>query len=150
MRRTCKCHGLSGSCGLQTCWLRMPLFQDVGQRLKERYDGAVHVTSGNHEGSGMTPAAGVTFKYPESEDIVFSQELSNYCRPNPAEGVLGTKGRICDPDNASVGGCDILCCGRGYRTVRVKVVSNCNCKFIWCCEVKCESCRRNVTIRRCK
>lgn len=150
MRRSCKCHGLSGSCGLQTCWLRMPSFEDVGQRLKERYDGAVQVTVGNPEGSLMTPAAGLSFKDPESEDIVFSQHSPNYCRPNPADGVLGTKGRICDPRNIGVGGCDILCCGRGYRTKRVKVVSYCRCKFFWCCEVKCDSCKRTQIVYSCK
>ena len=46
MRTECKCHGLSGSCTLRTCWRKMPLFRDVGNRLKEKFDGAAKVIPG--------------------------------------------------------------------------------------------------------
>lgn len=38
-------------------------------------------------------------------------------------------------------GCNLLCCGRGYNTHQFNHVSHqCNCKFHWCCEVKCQTC----------
>lgn len=43
MRVECKCHGLSGSCTLRTCWWRMPAFREVGDRLRDRFEGAAKV-----------------------------------------------------------------------------------------------------------
>ncbi|XP_036332207.1 troponin C-like, partial [Rhagoletis pomonella] len=37
-------------------------------------------------------------------------------------------------------GCGILCCGRGYNTKNIVVRERCNCKFHWCCQVKCDVC----------
>ena len=48
MRTECKCHGLSGSCTLRTCWRKLPIFHDVATRLKEKFDGAAKVIPGSH------------------------------------------------------------------------------------------------------
>lgn len=54
--------------------------------------------------------------------------------------ILGTRGRQCNKTSHGIDGCRLLCCGRGYQT-RVRTVSEqCNCKFEWCCTVKCETC----------
>lgn len=45
MQVECKCHGVSGSCELRTCWKVMPPFRRVGIVLKERFDGATEVRS---------------------------------------------------------------------------------------------------------
>ncbi|KAG5898711.1 hypothetical protein JTB14_020905 [Gonioctena quinquepunctata] len=47
MRKECKCHGMSGSCTVKTCWMRLPPFRAVGDLLKDRYDGASHITAAN-------------------------------------------------------------------------------------------------------
>lgn len=39
----CKCHGISGSCAMRTCWRAMKDFRRVGTFLKKRYNGAVKV-----------------------------------------------------------------------------------------------------------
>ncbi|XP_066253859.1 protein Wnt-1 [Euwallacea similis] len=47
MRQECKCHGMSGSCTMKTCWMRLSTFRAIGDLLKDRYDGATHVTGHN-------------------------------------------------------------------------------------------------------
>lgn len=47
MRQECKCHGMSGSCTVKTCWMRLPNFRMVGDNLKDRFDGASRVQVSN-------------------------------------------------------------------------------------------------------
>lgn len=47
MRQECKCHGMSGSCTVKTCWMRLPTFRVVGDNLKDRFDGATRVMVSN-------------------------------------------------------------------------------------------------------
>lgn len=47
MRQECKCHGMSGSCTVKTCWMRLPNFRLVGDNLKDRFDGASRVMVSN-------------------------------------------------------------------------------------------------------
>ena len=49
MRQECKCHGMSGSCTVKTCWMRLPNFRVVGDNLKDRFDGASRVMVSNAE-----------------------------------------------------------------------------------------------------
>ena len=44
MRMQCRCHGVSGSCELKTCWRTMPSFAQVGDYLKQKYENAVQVS----------------------------------------------------------------------------------------------------------
>lgn len=43
MQINCKCHGVSGSCELKTCWRAIPAFKIVGQILKDKFDAATEV-----------------------------------------------------------------------------------------------------------
>ncbi|XP_058802670.1 protein Wnt-10a isoform X2 [Phymastichus coffea] len=47
MQIRCKCHGMSGSCELKTCWKVVPDFRIVGRTLKNRFRNAVAVTQSN-------------------------------------------------------------------------------------------------------
>ncbi|CAG5128214.1 unnamed protein product, partial [Candidula unifasciata] len=147
MRKECKCHGLSGSCALKTCWKKMPPFRDVGSRLKERFDGAIRVIISN-DGKNIIPD-GVTIKPPSQQDLVYSDPSPDFCKRSKKVGSLGTKGRECDPDSMGVGGCDLLCCNRGYSKTQVKVRENCKCRFMWCCEVICETCESTKIVHQC-
>ncbi|XP_011504792.1 PREDICTED: protein Wnt-10a [Ceratosolen solmsi marchali] len=47
MQVRCKCHGMSGSCELKTCWKVVPDFRIVGRTLKNRFRNAVAVAQSN-------------------------------------------------------------------------------------------------------
>lgn len=147
MRTECKCHGLSGSCTLKTCWRKMPIFRHVGIILKQKFDGAIQVQSSN-DGKRLETVLD-TLKPPAKADIVYSEKSPLFCKRNRKIGSLGTKGRECIPDSMGVGGCDLLCCQRGYSTHKMTIRDNCKCRFIWCCDVRCETCMREKTIYRC-
>lgn len=65
-------------------------------------------------------------------------------------GSLGTAGRVCSKTSRGMDGCDVMCCGRGYDTTRVTRITKCECKFQWCCSVKCKDCEETVDVHTCK
>jgi wnt family. len=148
MRTDCKCHGLSGSCAMRTCWRKMPAFRDVGNRLKERFDGAAKVIPSN-DGHSFIPE-GDTIKPPDRGDLVYSEDSPDFCKPNRKTGSLGTQGRQCNATSPGVEGCELLCCGRGYDTRQIREKINCRCRFKWCCEVTCDTCSFKTAINTCR
>ncbi|KAL9924951.1 protein wingless [Glossina fuscipes] len=229
MRQECKCHGMSGSCTVKTCWMRLANFRVIGDNLKDRFDGASRVMMTNSirpSGSANTianvspNAVGITtalspnavipnnydtdrmlndeqpikhhpnmaspnslpnphsisrnsirgrqrqgkknnryhfqlkplnpdHKPPGIKDIVYLEPSPSFCEKNLRLGIQGTHGRQCNDTSIGVDGCDLMCCGRGYRTQEVIVVERCACTFHWCCEVKCKLCRTKKTIHTC-
>ncbi|XP_022081377.1 protein Wnt-5b-like [Acanthaster planci] len=143
----CKCHGVSSSCSLKTCWLQLAEFHDVGAYLKDKYDGASRVRF-NKKGK-MEPYE-ARFNRPSKDDMVYLEESPDYCTYDPRAGSLGTVGRECVKTSMGTEGCDLMCCGRGYNSYTKEVVERCNCKFKWCCYVQCRKCRRTVDVHVCK
>jgi wingless-type MMTV integration site family protein 10 len=47
MQVRCKCHGMSGSCQLKTCWKSAPDFRVVGKALKQQFKRAILVDQSN-------------------------------------------------------------------------------------------------------
>lgn len=37
LRTDCKCHGVSGSCAMKTCWKTLPSFRVIGDVLMKKY-----------------------------------------------------------------------------------------------------------------
>uniref|UniRef100_A0A182LYH7 Protein Wnt n=1 Tax=Anopheles culicifacies TaxID=139723 RepID=A0A182LYH7_9DIPT len=200
MRQECKCHGMSGSCTMKTCWMRLNSFRTIGDILKDRFDGASRVmvsnslrstnvnenTLTNRAGSnnlktnansvgGASPNSVLSnsfharghqqrrvnrynfqlkpynpeHKPPGTKDLVYLEPSPGFCERNPRLGIQGTHGRQCNDTSIGVDGCDLMCCGRGYRTQEVTVVERCACTFHWCCEVKCKLCRTKKIIHTC-
>jgi len=143
----CKCHGVSGSCSTVTCWQRLPAFREVGDILKDKYDGATEVRVARR---GKLRARYRRYKRPTTDDLVYIQESPDYCRKNTTLGSSGTTGRACERSSQGTDGCGLLCCGRGYNTQHVTVEERCSCKFIWCCKVKCKTCVRSKIVHTCK
>ena len=51
MNRTCKCHGVSGSCSVRTCWHQLAAFSETAALIKRKYDAAVQVSAEIQENS---------------------------------------------------------------------------------------------------
>ncbi|RXG55842.1 Protein Wnt-5b [Armadillidium vulgare] len=146
-RVTCKCHGVSGSCSLITCWQQLAPFREIGSLLKGKYDGATEVRINRR---GKLQVRHPQFNVPTAEDLVYMAPSPDYCRRNRTVGSLGTHGRICNRTSMGMDGCDLLCCGRGYNSQRVTVRERCHCRFHWCCYVECKTCVKVVDLHTCK
>lgn len=202
---------MSGSCTIKTCWMRLASFRQIGDQLKDRFDGASRVMVGSptssqrinnnnnllssssvasinsnldnsnlnsisinsinaphsnrihhrstNSGSGnlnkrnrynfQLKPYNPEHKPPGKKDLVYLEASPSFCESNPRLGILGTHGRQCNESSMGVDGCDLMCCGRGYRTQEVTVVERCHCVFHWCCEVKCKLCKINKKINTC-
>lgn len=144
----CKCHGVSGSCSMKTCWLKLPSFREVGDYLKEKYDAAIEVRYESRQ--NQLRARHRRFSKPTKEDLIYIDDSPNYCAPHSELGLLGTQGRVCNKNSNGPDGCRIMCCGRGYFIQRSIREEKCKCKFQWCCSVKCETCITEVETYICK
>ncbi|XP_039213547.1 protein Wnt-5b isoform X2 [Crotalus tigris] len=143
----CKCHGVSGSCSLKTCWLQLADFRKVGDFLKEKYDSAAAMRIGR---KGKLELVNNRFNSPTPEDLVYIDSSPDYCLRNETTGSLGTQGRLCNKTSEGMDGCELMCCGRGYDQFKSVQVERCHCKFHWCCYVKCKKCTEIVDQYVCK
>ncbi|XP_014741507.1 PREDICTED: protein Wnt-11b-2-like [Sturnus vulgaris] len=146
----CKCHGVSGSCSVKTCWKGLPDLGEIASDLKSRYLAALKVT---HRLVGprkqLIPKEGDARPVAEM-DLVYLINSPDYCSPNPQLGSLGTQDRPCNRSSVGSGSCDLLCCGRGYNTYTEEVQERCHCRYRWCCSVVCRRCRRSLERHVCK
>lgn len=159
---------------MKTCWMKLPSFAEVAHRLRERFDGASKVIARNDGKSFMTE--GLSIKPPTKQDLVYTDESPDFCKPNPKTGSLGentkckaeipqlwlinaktlltfaipgVQNRECNITSSGEDGCDILCCTNGYQRSVTFVKSNCKCRFIWCCDVVCQTCTERRDIYTC-
>ncbi|XP_058455685.1 protein Wnt-5 [Malaya genurostris] len=146
-RIICKCHGVSGSCSLITCWQQLTSVREIGDFLREKYDEATQVKINKR---GRLQVKDPRYKLPTPLDLVYLDESPDWCRNNRQLKWPGTHGRVCNKTSSGLDGCAILCCGRGYNTKKIVVKERCNCKFQWCCQVKCDICTRHIEEYTCK
>ena len=150
MKVQCKCHGVSGSCELKTCWRAMPTFREVGLLLKEKFDGATEVQQKRAGSRRKLVPTNTQFKPHTLSDLVYLEASPDFCEYDVKTGSLGTQGRLCNKSSRAIDGCELMCCGRGYNTRRKTVIERCQCKFHWCCYVKCQKCQREVEEHYCR
>ncbi|XP_010329742.1 protein Wnt-9b isoform X1 [Saimiri boliviensis] len=150
-RTTCKCHGVSGSCAVRTCWKQLSPFRETGQVLKLCYDSAIKVSSATNEALGRlelwAPArqgSPTQDLAPRSGDLVYMEDSPSFCRPSKFSP--GTAGRVCSREAS----CSSLCCGRGYDTQSRLVAFSCRCQVQWCCYVECQECVEEELVYTCK
>ena len=89
----CKCHGVSGSCSVKTCWKGLPDLEEIASDLKSKYLAAIKVTH-RLVGPRKQLIPKETDVRPVREtDLVYLINSPDYCTPNLHLGSLGTQDR---------------------------------------------------------
>ncbi|VVC24564.1 Wnt,Wnt protein, conserved site [Cinara cedri] len=146
MKTHCKCHGMSGSCNVKTCWRGLPnKFITVGVKLLKLYNKSPE--SPVKVGMVQVIQSGIP-KHTENS-LVYITESSDYCNYDPRVGSYGTVGRKCNTTIIGNENCLTMCCGRGYTTQIIEQTERCQCKYHWCCYVNCQNCTSLVKRQIC-
>ncbi|XP_023228817.1 protein Wnt-9a-like isoform X1 [Centruroides sculpturatus] len=162
--KVCKCHGVSGSCTVRTCWKQLSPFNIIGSILRRKYLKSTKANVGNDAAIGRSKLKRQRQRHKmekwrlrkrkeeaykklgifDRSVLLYLSESPNFC--NSDDSWPGTKDRRCRRGI----NCDTLCCGRGYNS-RV-VVSNvsCKCRVVWCCTVHCHLCQEKKDVFTCK
>lgn len=153
---------MSGSCSMKTCQRVLTEFRKIGDVLHEKYDNAVRVRmerkhalnilnivkrKKNGEYRRDNGKLRSTNKKPAIETMVYLKESPDYCEKS--HDFPGTVGRICSVESYGSDSCEQLCCYRGYQKTQVVVRKRCECKFVWCCEIRCKKCEQKETRHTC-
>lgn len=72
---------------MRTCWVKLPSFAEIAHRLRDRYDGATKVIARN-DGISFMPSDS-SIKPPIKQDLVYTEDSPDFCKPNPKIGSLG-------------------------------------------------------------
>lgn len=159
MDKTCKCHGVSGSCTVKVCWRTMPKMKAIATELRRKYEHAIKVKLNRNKTKltrlsrgrrGRKSNKRNSNRRPSSSSLVYAEDSPDFCKPDSRYGILGTHGRSCNKTSSGTAGCSQMCCGRGYNTVNRLDDVKCNCQFIWCCHVKCDWCKKEWVQHTCK
>ena len=149
-KTVCKCHGASGSCHMNSCLRQLLQFVKVGEMLREKYDEALRV---DYVNSTLQPRGdhGGSFTAEPHSHLVYYDNSPDYCQPDQATGNPGMRGRKCIHGNDDGQMCNRMCSGCGLRPRSEMTVESekCKCRFVWCCEVRCETCQKLVEVARC-
>ncbi|XKL62810.1 hypothetical protein PGB90_002643 [Kerria lacca] len=84
----CKCHGVSGSCSIKTCWKGLPLkFHEIGEKLMTSYKSAVQVHP-------LTKPEQLMNRFSDAQSLLYVTKSLDYCEFNTNVGSFWTSGRI--------------------------------------------------------
>ena len=115
----------------------------VGKELKKKYRQSVQLESPSDLNSQGNQTKGV---------LICSDSI-DYCMPNPQYHINGIAGRECTMNSShasSSNHCSKLCCDHGAEEYEDIEYDTCNCEFVWCCYIKCDTCLKKVVKHRCK
>ncbi|KAL5005804.1 hypothetical protein ScPMuIL_016962 [Solemya velum] len=149
---TCKCHGVSGSCTVRTCWRQLAPFHHIGHALKEKYENSFKVVTYTNQAMGKSQLVKrlkgsndiSQSAAPRTGDLVYIEKSPSFCEKNSYSP--GTSGRVCHKER----NCDVMCCGRGYNVQATTVKRRCQCQVVWCCQVNCRQCEDREEVYMCK
>ncbi|XP_065080557.1 protein Wnt-4 [Ochlerotatus camptorhynchus] len=140
MNDRCKCHGVSGSCSLKTCWRKLGDFNATAASLRFKYHHAIRKIPINNKTSRRAIPKELRDRDASYDQLYYFETSPTFCSV--------TRGRRClHPDN-----CATLCCGRGYTTKVIKTIEKCRCRFTngRCCQIVCDYCEKYEDRYYCK
>lgn len=82
MQKRCRCHGVSGSCTMQTCWMQTAPFKEITSELRVKYEKA-HKIQGPM--FNVINQLNVVIGSP-AEDLVYLVDSPDYCKKNAITG----------------------------------------------------------------
>nr|AID23660.1 wnt-3 [Hofstenia miamia] len=148
-KHQCKCQGVSGSCATKTCWLVPASLKNISLSLFQSYISAVNVKVKPEDWKLKNSDSNLLD--PTESQLVFLDPSINYCLKE--EDWHGVSGRQCDPNadsSLSTGSCSYICCDQ-HPTVEEKIITEkCNCSFIWCCHINCNTCSETREFGYCR
>lgn len=148
-KRICKCHGISGSCQISTCWIGMPSTRQVAEYLRKLHRAAIKVGPSSAQETDSVQLA-KELNRTKTNKLVFIDPSPDYCYENLQHGINGTLGRYCMP-SMNQNSCDRLCtkCGYKIKRVTIQVERQCDCRFKYCCSVECKRCTKTEEVYKC-
>ncbi|XP_071990018.1 protein Wnt-11 [Engystomops pustulosus] len=146
----CKCHGVSGSCSIKTCWKGLLELREIALDLKTKYLSATKVVHRPMGTRKQLVPKDLDIRPVRESELIYLQSSPDYCLKNEKLGSHGTQDRQCNKTSPGSDSCDLMCCGRGYNPYMDTVVERCHCKYHWCCYVTCKKCERTVERYVCK
>ncbi|XP_059152707.1 protein Wnt-9a-like, partial [Physella acuta] len=168
VNKTCKCHGLSGSCTVETCWQQLAPFKEVGRVLKNKYEKSVRVIGTTNDATtDQTQLMKQRPHAPETQlmkqrphppetsqqnlsvpvgltELIHIDDSPDFCKASRYSP--GTYGRLCNKGQ----NCGSICCGRGHNVQKRMYKRPCKCEVIWCCSLKCKECVEEEDVYLCK
>lgn len=92
MQKQCKCLGLTTSCTVQSCAMKLAPFEDVAKALKKLYRTAAQVNF-EHARYGLSIGNSARISGKEIKEInpnalLYVEQSPDYCRANPLIGNL--------------------------------------------------------------
>lgn len=101
LQTECKCHGVSGSCTMKTCWKTLPPFRQIGDYVMIKYQRAKAVSpiQGKHAKKPLYLSLKKSrrpHRKPRRSELVYLHKSPNYCERDLSKGSLGTVGRKCN------------------------------------------------------
>ena len=150
-QRKCKCHGPTASCVTQTCWRKLLNFTEVGKLLKVRYDSAVRVKYVSETLKPFSDSSAGPITNGRHGNLAFFENSRNFCDPDERTGYPGIQNRKCIYGNDGGQSCARRCasCGRRIRQTVETKTEKCQCQFVWCCQIHCESCTKQQNVTTC-
>ncbi len=152
MHTDCSCHGLSTGCTLKFCEKVLPKLEEIPAILKQLYNTAYRVrSSSNGDNFLVHNAESSPGHIIGSQDIIYFDKSPDFCYRDISTGLGGVKGHECDAHGTTgeLDSCSNSCCGRGYE-VDTRIVEYECVKFVWCCEVKYDTCQYREQVYQCK
>lgn len=89
----CKCHGVSGSCSIRTCWKGLQDLREIAIDLKTKYLSATKVVHRPMGTRKQLVPKDIDIRPVRENELVYLQSSPDFCAKNEKQGSVGTQDR---------------------------------------------------------